>query len=439
MSVKKTFNITLDVSSVLTNEEFRVKQGDTGNVFVVTLKDGGSPVDLSNCRVVAVFTHGDSLAMQDNWTEDGGISISGNNHNVITIDLYNGSFVPGLNECEIQVYSGEELDTLITSAAFNFRCARTLFNEETILALKEYSILTSLISSVQRIVNGVQSNWSESDSTDAAFIKNKPSSFIPSAHADTHGKDGSDKITPASIGAMASNATPTPAAHASSHISGGADPLTGYEQSRLQYANTVVAVDAFVLNTREDGQNKFDGELEQGFFEGETGVKTASVNCVRSVNYFNAVAGAGYILSVNSNTPLTSGRVLFWNGDVYLSYLSTAIYPFSFTAPTNATKMAFYFYRDSGQTPSNINWACLQRKVGAYGSYEPYIDGDYIANIALNGVTDEMYPDVTFGPLDKSDFASVARPYAGGISVFRNDVPAAAITIPTIICWKAVS
>lgn len=209
MSVKKTFNITLDVSSVLTNEEFRVKQGDTGNVFVVTLKDGSSPVDLSNCRVVAVFTHGDSLAMQDNWTDDGGISISGDSHNIITIDLFNGSFVPGLNECEIQVYSGEELDTLITSAAFNFRCARTLFNEETILALKEYSILTSLISSVQRIVNGVQSNWSESDSTDAAFIKNKPTSFTPSAHATAHASGGADAFL-----------------HALQHAHGEADAIT---------------------------------------------------------------------------------------------------------------------------------------------------------------------------------------------------------------------
>lgn len=45
------------------------------------------------------------------------------------------------------------------------------------------------------------------------------------SHASTHATGGSDPITPSSIGAMASDATPTPAAHAASHASDGADPV----------------------------------------------------------------------------------------------------------------------------------------------------------------------------------------------------------------------
>lgn len=222
MSVTKTFNITLDVTTPLSNEEFRVKQGDTGNVFVITLVDDGAAVDLTNCRVVALFTKGDRLAMQDNWTDEGGIAISGDSHNIITIELFNGSFVPGLNECEIQVYSGDDLDVLVTSASFNFRCARSLINEDTIISMEEYTLLTSLIASVQGVINGAQSNWTEADINSLTFIRNKPDVFPPQAHASAHAVGGVDEVTPTSIGALEASVFN---AHAARHSSGGTDAL----------------------------------------------------------------------------------------------------------------------------------------------------------------------------------------------------------------------
>lgn len=223
MSVTKTFNITLDVTTPLSNEEFRVKQGDTGNVFVITLVDDGEPVDLTNCRVVALFTKGSRLAMQDNWTDDGSVTIGGTNNNIITIELFNGSFVPGLNECEIQVYSGDELDVLVTSSSFNFRCARSLINEETIISMQEYTLLTSLIATVQAIANGAQVDWNQANNLKPDYIKNKPTSFSPSAHAASHATGGADAITPSSIGAAAADAFN---AHAARHASGGADAVS---------------------------------------------------------------------------------------------------------------------------------------------------------------------------------------------------------------------
>ena len=223
MSVTKTFNITLDVTTPLSNEEFRVKQGDTGNVFVITLVDDGAAVDLTNCRVVALFTKGDRLAMQDNWTDEGGIAISGDSHNIITIELFNGSFVPGLNECEIQVYSGDDLDVLVTSASFNFRCARSLINEETIISMKEYTLLTSLIATVQSLANDAQVDWNQSDNLKPDYIKNKPTSFTPASHASAHATDGADAIAPASIGALAASVFNS---HAARHASGGADAVS---------------------------------------------------------------------------------------------------------------------------------------------------------------------------------------------------------------------
>lgn len=217
--VTKVFNITLDVSVPLTNEEFRVKQGDTGNVFVISLVDGGVPIDLSNCRVNAMFTKGEHLAMQDNWTDDGGVTIGGEDHNVVTIELFNGSFLPGLNTCELQVFSGDALDVLVTTASFNFRCALSLFNEQTIMAMREYSLLTSLIASVQAVVSGAQSDWNEQNATSQQYIKNKPAIMPPTSHASSHASSGVDAITPASIGAAT-------ASHSTAHMPGGTDPLT---------------------------------------------------------------------------------------------------------------------------------------------------------------------------------------------------------------------
>lgn len=53
----------------------------------------------------------------------------------------------------------------------------------------------------------------------------------PAAHASSHGSAGSDPITPASIGAVATNDSRltdarTPTGHASSHFSAGTDPIT---------------------------------------------------------------------------------------------------------------------------------------------------------------------------------------------------------------------
>lgn len=47
---------------------------------------------------------------------------------------------------------------------------------------------------------------------------------VPAAHASTHAANGSDPITPASIGAMAAGAAPN--AHAATHAAGGSDEVT---------------------------------------------------------------------------------------------------------------------------------------------------------------------------------------------------------------------
>ena len=144
--VQKRFSIALDIKRPTANRDFEVVEGDNGNILEVTLTDDGQAVELSSCRVCAIFSKSDgNTAQQDN---DGhGIAVTAPNK--LTISLYTTSVAPGLVECELQVYSGGEHATLVTSAKFNFMCRRGIANDDTIEATDEWPILVGMIQRVE--------------------------------------------------------------------------------------------------------------------------------------------------------------------------------------------------------------------------------------------------------------------------------------------------
>ena len=54
--VTKSFKVTLDIARSISNREFSVVEGDTGNTLSITLNDDGKAVDLTGCRVLALFS-----------------------------------------------------------------------------------------------------------------------------------------------------------------------------------------------------------------------------------------------------------------------------------------------------------------------------------------------------------------------------------------------
>ena len=74
----------------------------------------------------------------------------------------------------------------------------------------------------------------------------------------------------------------------------------------------------------------------------------------------------------------------------------------------------------------------------AFVSNATYADFSYRASVALADVLATMVPHVVFGAVDAISgiFAPVADCYDGGIYLYASEVPAADITIPTIICWR---
>lgn len=149
--IKKRFNVALDIFRAASNREFEVVEGDTGNELCVALTADGRAVELTGLRVMAVFSNSRGTACQD--SANGGLAIEGN---VVTIPLNASSVAPGMVECELQIYSGENLETLVTSAKFNFSCRRCILNYDTIESTAEYPLLIELVHTIQTLKSTIE-------------------------------------------------------------------------------------------------------------------------------------------------------------------------------------------------------------------------------------------------------------------------------------------
>ena len=74
--------------------------------------------------------------------------------------------------------------------------------------------------------------------------------------------------------------------------------------------------------------------------------------------------------------------------------------------------------------------------ISAWASDSTYEDFPYRAAVACQGVTAKHYAEVVFSPTDALDgiFAPVAASYDGGVYLYANEIPSAALTIPIIVC-----
>ena len=173
--VKKIFTFDLDIRKAKSTPAPILVEGDNGNEFIITLTDSGEPVDLTNCRVLLLFSQPSGrTAQQDN--AGNGITMSVDAVNKFTVNVYTTSFSPGLNNCEVQVLSGNNFDTLVTSAQFNFTCRRSILNEDTIQATDEYPILVGLIDRVTKVegaLEPIEQNESARQTAEAARLANE--------------------------------------------------------------------------------------------------------------------------------------------------------------------------------------------------------------------------------------------------------------------------
>ncbi len=153
MEVQKEFSISLDTKRSTANREFEVVDGDNGNVLRIALTDDGRPVRLPGCLILAVFSHANGTAQQDN--KGNGIML-GEEENELIVALGLASIAPGLVECEILVFSGESQSTLITSARFNFFCRRGIVNTQTLDEEAEWPLLVDVLRRAEKLEEGLE-------------------------------------------------------------------------------------------------------------------------------------------------------------------------------------------------------------------------------------------------------------------------------------------
>lgn len=244
--VNKTFDIILDTKRPPNNREIELVEDDTGNVLHISLFDDGEAVDLTGCRVVAVFARTGGTTMQDSGAEGNGVTISGNE---ITIALRKSSYGLGTTECELQVYSGTLQDTLVTTARFNFGCRRAIFNSDTAQATNEYPILVQLIADANEASQNA--NAAAGQVTSAATAAQQAAADAEQAVKDAQAAVEAAVAATVEVGTVTTGAPgteasvtnsgtknaavldftiprgdPAEAQHAAQHAAGGTDPIT---------------------------------------------------------------------------------------------------------------------------------------------------------------------------------------------------------------------
>jgi len=214
----KDYSITLDMIRTLPFRPFEVVEGDTGNVLHVTLLNDGDPVVLDGCNIQIAYASSVGFAIQD---ETSGIQKT-TSVGTFDLTLYPTAYGAGNVSADVQIYSGTDGMTLITSTRFDFRCRKSLISGDIIRANTAYPPLVeaarvaneaaaSALAAAARIDTdigelNVQADWAEQDDTQDAFMRNKPTIPVvagnvgaPLTHAARHAANGADFVSPASI------------------------------------------------------------------------------------------------------------------------------------------------------------------------------------------------------------------------------------------------
>jgi hypothetical protein len=209
----KDYSITLDMMRTLPFRPFEVVEGDTSNILHVSLLNNGDAMDIYDCTLCVTFASSSGFAMQD---ETSGI-VKTADTGTFDIALLPTAYGAGNVSADVQLYSGEDNATLITSTRFDFRCRKSLISGEIIRANAAYPPLVeatrvateaaaAALAAAARIDTdigelNVQADWDETDETSDAYIQNKPASpadigAAAASHASQHGPGGSDPVTP---------------------------------------------------------------------------------------------------------------------------------------------------------------------------------------------------------------------------------------------------
>ena len=139
--VEKVFEFDIDIKRPSQYEDIMLVERDTKNWFIIHLMDNGEPVDLSDSKVMLVFSHGAGTNYQDSDSDSGNVWIEGN---TVKCKLKTGSFSEGIVECELKIYGGKAFGQT-TSSCFNFMCRKSILDEDSVASEVKDSPFEGLI------------------------------------------------------------------------------------------------------------------------------------------------------------------------------------------------------------------------------------------------------------------------------------------------------
>lgn len=152
----------------------------------------------------------------------------------------------------------------------------------------------------------------------------------------------------------------------------------------------------------------------------DSALSSSSENPVQNKVVYTALDGKVPTGRKINNKPLST--------DITLDCSDIGAVPISRTINGNAL---------SANIVTRLIFASVSVATSSWVSDSTYDDYDYKAVISLNDVTAAMIPDVVFDPDDATggNFAPVALAGAGSVTIYAKEIPSAAITIPSIICF----
>lgn len=157
--MKRTYTFKLDIRKHNPVRIPGIVNGDTANVFVITVTDDDTPIaiDSSLNRVIAVFHRSDGSV----YTQDSTSGVSISNTGDVVIDVSASSFSTGKNSVELQIYTRETpgsttyKDLVTTQYAEYAARAATLVGEgET--APSQIPMLEQLITNAQDAIDAAE-------------------------------------------------------------------------------------------------------------------------------------------------------------------------------------------------------------------------------------------------------------------------------------------
>ena len=128
----------------------------------------------------------------------------------------------------------------------------------------------------------------------------------------------------------------------------------------------LVSVKMPVLTTT--GKNLFDGKLEKGVIDGNTGTLSPNDAFVRSVNFIKVQPNKTYVISEKDDS--TNFRVYEYDGNFnYIGYLATK----TFTTSSNTSYIKFRTYpKNNDDDVSSLDFKFMLETGNTITPYEPY-------------------------------------------------------------------